>query len=140
MIYLILGAALLTLWLWAGERPRLAGRREWRLAAAALSVAAFAAAAFVGLRGGWGKAIVLALAGLWLADSVRRQVRGPPAPVAQEMSLAQARSFLGVGPQADAAEIAQAYARLMQRVHPDKGGAAGLAAQLNAARARLKRG
>jgi curved DNA-binding protein CbpA len=34
-------------------------------------------------------------------------------------------------------EVRAAYARLIQMAHPDKGGTAGLAAQLNAARDRL---
>jgi curved DNA-binding protein CbpA len=55
-------------------------------------------------------------------------------------SLAEARSILGVGPQASRAEIQAAYARLIRMAHPDKGGTAGLAAQLNAARDRLLNG
>jgi hypothetical protein len=139
--YLAVGLAVLVLLAWVAKRPRFAVRREWRLLAGALAVAAFAAAAFVGLRGGWGKAIVLVLAGLWLADSVRRQAGTPSIDrQTQEMSLSEARSVLGVGPQADAAEIARAYDRLIRITHPDKGGTAGLTAQLNAARARLRRG
>jgi curved DNA-binding protein CbpA len=53
------------------------------------------------------------------------------------MSAEEARRVLGVGPDADAAEIRAAYTRLMRAVHPDTGGSAGLAAQLNAARDRL---
>jgi curved DNA-binding protein CbpA len=45
-----------------------------------------------------------------------------------------------VGETADRAEIHAAYRRLMQRAHPDRGGSAGLAAQLNAARDRLLKG
>jgi curved DNA-binding protein CbpA len=44
---------------------------------------------------------------------------------------------LGVAPDADAEAVQAAYVRLMRRVHPDTGGAPGLAAQLNAARDRL---
>jgi curved DNA-binding protein CbpA len=53
------------------------------------------------------------------------------------MSKADARSILGVGPEASREEVEAAYRRLMQRAHPDRGGSAGLAAQLNAARDRL---
>jgi DnaJ-class molecular chaperone len=53
------------------------------------------------------------------------------------MSDAEARRILGVGPAATREEIQAAYTRLMRAVHPDKGGTAGLAAQLNAARDRL---
>jgi curved DNA-binding protein CbpA len=45
--------------------------------------------------------------------------------------------MLGVAESADAETIEAAYRRLMFRVHPDMGGAAGLAAQLTAARAAL---
>jgi curved DNA-binding protein CbpA len=53
------------------------------------------------------------------------------------MSAAEARSILGVEPDATPDQIRSAYTRLMQRAHPDKGGTTGLAAQLNAARDRL---
>jgi hypothetical protein len=62
----------------------------------------------------------------------RREEGGP--------SLSEARSILGVGPDATKAEIQAAYARLIRLAHPDKGGTAGLAAQLNAARDRLLNG
>jgi DnaJ-class molecular chaperone len=45
--------------------------------------------------------------------------------------------MLGVDTSASEAEIQAAYLRLMRRVHPDHGGASGLAAQLNLARDRL---
>ena len=53
------------------------------------------------------------------------------------MDLAEARAMLGVSDSAGREEIEAAYRRLMKRVHPDHGGAPGLAIQLNAARARL---
>jgi curved DNA-binding protein CbpA len=53
------------------------------------------------------------------------------------MSLEEARAVLGVPAGATREEIRAAYTRLMRSVHPDKGGTAGLAAQLNAARDRL---
>ena len=53
------------------------------------------------------------------------------------MSLSEARAILGVDEAAGAEEIRAAYARLIRRAHPDAGGSAGLAAQLNAARDRL---
>jgi curved DNA-binding protein CbpA len=56
------------------------------------------------------------------------------------MSLAEARSILGVAEGASPAEIQAAYSRLMRLAHPDKGGTSGLAAQLNAARDRLLKG
>jgi curved DNA-binding protein CbpA len=50
------------------------------------------------------------------------------------MSVEEASDILGISPSADAEAVAEAYRRLMQRAHPDKGGSSGLAAQLNAAR------
>jgi hypothetical protein len=138
MLYLALGGVLLVgyLWLTGGKAPILK-RREWRVLTAAMALAAFTAAVFVGVRGSWGSAIVLTVVGLWLAASSRKTtlVSGPP-PTAR-MSDAEARRILGVGPDASRGEIQAAYTRLMRAVHPDRGGTAGLAAQLNAARDRL---
>jgi hypothetical protein len=141
MTYLALGCAALALWLWlTGRRKPVFKRREWRLMSAAFALAAFTGAAWVGLRGSWGAAIVLVVLGLWLAASARSNVRpaaaSPREPV-RRMSEADARALLGVTPEADRAEIEAAYKRLMRMAHPDSGGTTGLAAQLNAARDRL---
>jgi len=74
---------------------------------------------------------------MWMTVSAR-----PTGPAALNESSSrlgdqEARSILGVGPEASSAEIQAAYARLMRLAHPDKGGTDGLAAQLNAARDRL---
>lgn len=139
MLYLALGGVLLAgyLWLTGGKVPILK-RREWRILTAALALTAFTAAAFVGVRGSWGAAIVLTVVGLWLAASSRNTI-APTPPASAQMSEAEARQILGVGPGATKPEIQAAYTRLMRAVHPDKGGTAGLAAQLNAARDRLLR-
>ncbi len=63
--------------------------------------------------------------------------RAQPPPDRRGMSEADARSILGVEERASPQEIRAAYMRLIKRVHPDQGGAAGLAAHLNAARDRL---
>ena len=137
MVYLLLGGAVLALYVWAtGGKSPLLKRREWRVLTGALSLAAFTAAAYVGVRGGWGSAIVLSVVGLWLAASTRKSTLAPPPPTAK-MSADEARRILGVGAEATREEIQGAYTRLMRAVHPDKGGTAGLAAQLNAARDRL---
>jgi len=113
-------------------------RRQWRLLSGAISVAAFAAAAYVGARGAWEISIVLVILGLWLVTTTR--INGPapvrPPPV-EAMSLAEARSILGVEADAGPKEIKAAYSRLMRMAHPDKGGTTGLAVKLNAARDRL---
>jgi hypothetical protein len=145
MLYLMVGGAALALILWGGGLEVFKAR-GWRLLSGAFALAAFSAAAFVGLRGGWGKAIVLVIVGLWLASLARRlgpwatASRAGPRPAPEQApptSLNEARSILGVGPEATRAEIKAAHARLMRMAHPDKGGTSGLAAQLNAARDRL---
>jgi hypothetical protein len=145
MIYLALGAAVLALLVWAGRagKPKFK-RREWRFLSAAAALVAFTGAAYAGVRGAWEPAIVLTVVGLWLVFSTRT-AGGPAAPPARDrdrgrMSLAEARSILGVGSDASASEIQTAYARLMRLAHPDKVGTDGLAAQLNAARDRLLKG
>lgn len=138
MLYIALGCAALLLLVWLGRGKPVLKRREWRFIAGAFAIACFAAAAYVGVRGGWGKSIVLVVLGLWLAVSTRRTGMVSP-PSSGRISDSEARSILGVGPQATEAEIREAYGRLMRMAHPDKGGTSGLAAQLNAARDRLLR-
>lgn len=137
MVYLLVGAAILALLVWAGRRP-VQTTRAVRLSSGLLAGLAAVGAVVSGLRGGW--MLSLALVGLstWLGYRARSsagpsiQGRGPGV-----MSESDARSILGVDPQAGREEIESAYRRLMQRAHPDAGGSAGLAAQLNAARDRL---
>jgi hypothetical protein len=137
--YLVLGGALFALVLWAGRKGLILKRREWRLLSGGLALAAFTAAAYMTLKGGWGAGIVLAVIGLWLAASARRTGGLAPPAGSRSMSDGEARAILGVAADAGPAEIKAAYARLMRSVHPDKGGTDGLAAQLNAARDRLLR-
>jgi hypothetical protein len=139
VVYLLLGA--LALWLISGASRRFRlPRREWRFLTAAAAVAAFAGAAFATVREAWLPAAVLVVFGVWLALSSRRPPGASPGPRTERMSEAEARGILGVGPEARAQEIQAAYRRLMRSVHPDTGGTAGLAAQLNAARDRLLKG
>jgi hypothetical protein len=141
MQFLALGAALLALILWASGGKRVLKRREWRFISGAFAIAAFAAAAYVGLTGRWGAAIVLVVMGLGLAVSTRRtgERAAAPPPGGGRMSLSEARAILGVEPGATPDEVKAAYTRLMRLAHPDKGGTSGLASQLNAARDRLLR-
>ena len=53
---------------------------------------------------------------------------------AQPMHPAEARKLLGVGAEASAEDIRAAHRTLIAKVHPDAGGSAGLATQVNAAR------
>ncbi len=79
------------------------------------------------------------LAQLW------RRWRGEPeperhadaAPRHGRMSVREARDVLGVGQAASREEITAAHRRLIQRLHPDRGGSAGLAARINEARETL---
>jgi len=137
MLYLVAGGAALALYLWVIGRTSLQLKwRQWRVLTAALAVACFTAAVFVSVKGGWGSGIVLAVLGLALASSARKSSPppSPPVPTREAMSVREARRILGVGAETSRDEIQDAYTRLMRTVHPDKGGTAGLAAQLNAAR------
>jgi hypothetical protein len=60
-----------------------------------------------------------------------------PSARTEPMSRDEACRILGLEPGADAAAIRAAHRRLMKRVHPDLGGSAALAAQINAAKERL---
>ena len=140
MLYLAFGAAILWLLVGLGRGQTVFKRREWRLLSGAFALAAFAAAAYVGLRGGWEISIILVILGLWLVTSARingPRAAVPPPPPERGMSRQEACSILGVGPDATVDEIQAAYSRLIRMAHPDKGGTTGLAAQLNAARDRL---
>ncbi len=136
MFYVAIGCAALALFIWASRGKPILKRREWRFLVAVMALACFAAAAYVGVRGGWGKSIVLVVMGLWLVVSTRRTGLGAPS-LSGRISDTEARSILGVSANATTEEIQAAYSRLMRMAHPDKGGTSGLAAQLNAARDRL---
>lgn len=140
MSYLLVAAVVVAVLLWGARTRRILAQAGWRIASGGFAIGVLAAAGFVTSRGGWIEGILLAVIGLLLALSSRwPRLAGRPhtAPSSDEMSLEQARAMLGVGPAATPQEIKAAYARLIRRVHPDVGGAPGLAAQLNLARDRL---
>jgi hypothetical protein len=130
---LALGAAVLVILVLVGRRPGLL-RQPQRLARGFFAALAAGAAVVAGLRGAWIASLALIALSAWIGVGLRRSE--PPA-VTGAMSLEQARSILGVGAGASPAEIEAAYRQLIRRAHPDVGGTSGLAAQLNAARARL---
>jgi hypothetical protein len=137
MIYLALAALAFAGLVWIG-RGRARPTNLARYGVALLALAAAGGAFYEALRAQWvGSAILIALA-LYTGQSARA-----PRPAAAggdtgpDMSDVEARSILGVPEGASKADIRAAYTRLMKRVHPDAGGAPGLAAQLNAARDRL---
>ncbi|HEY1427162.1 MAG TPA: J domain-containing protein [Caulobacteraceae bacterium] len=133
MIFVALAVLVLAALVGLGRRPLMA-RAQGRYAAFIVAVLALAAAAWDAARGGWLGGSILATAALWLATSAGRPLVRPRA---SSMGIAEAAAMLGVAENADARTIDAAYRRLMFRVHPDRGGAAGLATQLNAARAAM---
>lgn len=60
--------------------------------------------------------------------------QAPPTGSSGAMSLADAREILGVGADATREEIRHAHRELMKRLHPDTGGSAALARQVQEAR------
>lgn len=132
MIFVAFAVLVLAALVGLGRKPLMA-RAQGRYAAFAMAALAIAAAAWDALRGGWLGGSILASAALWLVTSASRPRLGRAAG----MGLADAAATLGVAENADARTIDAAYRRLMFRVHPDQGGAPGLAAQLNAARAAM---
>jgi hypothetical protein len=128
LIFIALGMLGLALLVTLGRQPWLARGRNRYAAFAAAAVAA-TAAAWDAARGGWIGGSVLLSVALWLVTSA-----WGPRRTRSNMGMAEAAATLGVAESAGRDEIEAAYRRLMLRVHPDTGGAAGLAAQLNAAR------
>jgi hypothetical protein len=144
VIWILTGLAVLALLAWAGRTGAPTGRRAWRLLAPAIALVAVVAGVFSLLRGAWPAGLLLVGAGLVMAAVARtaptRTSAPPPQAAPDDMTLAAARSVLGVGPEASRDEILAAHARLIRRIHPDAGGTDGLAAHLNAARDRLLEG
>ena len=62
------------------------------------------------------------------------QTRPPPAGTSTSIGRAEALAILGLAEGATAEEIRAAHRRLIQRVHPDVGGSADLAARINRAK------
>ena len=144
MLIAVIALAAFGLLVWIGRRP-LSLENPTRLLMALASAAAAAGAVVSGLRGVWLGTLVLVGLSVWLGGQARagstRSGQGGGSQNGDAISRRQAAQILGVEADASRAEIEAAYRRLMQRAHPDHGGTAGLAAQLNAARDRLvKRG
>ena len=62
------------------------------------------------------------------------QAKQPPRSRASTMTRQQAADLLGVSVNASADEIRLAHKKLMQKVHPDRGGSDALAKQINEAK------
>jgi hypothetical protein len=131
VIWLLAVAAVLVVFVWLGRRGAKAGG-DWRAAAAVLSAAAGVGAVAAASRGAYVTAgVLVGLAAFVLAAGRRRG--------AGVLSDQEARTLLGVGPEATPEEIRAAHRVLIRTAHPDQGGSAELAARLNAARDRLLR-
>lgn len=137
MLYIALGFLLLGLVV-GGAGMRRAGRfarKSWRPGAGVLALAAFVGAAICAVREAFAPAVGLLALAVFLSLSTRRTASAPHVqPAAEPPEVAAAAAILGVSPDASEEEVQTAYLRLIRRIHPDQGGSAGLAAQLNAAR------
>lgn len=136
----LLIAGLLLGQLWARRSRRLWGSGTARPGMALAGLASLLAALVTAVRGLWIEALGLLLLAAVLAGTARTRALGgergssSDRDRATRMSIGEAASLLGVPAGAPEAEINAAYRRLMRSVHPDQGGTAGLAAQLNSAR------
>jgi CysZ protein len=63
----------------------------------------------------------------------RRHAETPRAPI-ERMPPEEARAVLGIGPDAGPQEVRSAHRRLIQRLHPDRGGSDYLASKINEAK------
>lgn len=120
-----------------GRQGEKAGRGHWRISATVLSGVLLAGGVLALSRGSWVLGTGLAGASLYLALASR--IRSILPKSADDLTDAEARAILGVGPTATADDINIAWRRLMVRAHPDQGGTEGLAARVNAARDRLRK-
>jgi len=66
-----------------------------------------------------------------------RQAQSPPPRGKQRMSVEEAIEVLGLKPGYTREDVIQAHRRMMQKVHPDRGGSDYLAAQINKAKETL---
>ena len=123
MTLLLLVAAAVALWGWRTGQLRALRHGDVAAALAALIGASL-------LRHGDSVPALIALggAGLWVWARTRRV----PAPSASALNAA--RALLELPPRADAQAVRAAHRRLILRVHPDAGGSAELARQVNQAR------
>ncbi|MBB5745406.1 J domain-containing protein [Brevundimonas variabilis] len=134
----LIAAALAALAVWAlvrlGRQTEGPRRGQWRIAATLLATALLGGGALALSRGAYIPGGGMIAVGLYLV--VASRIRS--LPVRREaVDEAEARSILGVGPDATPEAINAAWRRLIGRAHPDQGGTEGLAARLNAARDRL---
>ena len=151
MIWLLVGGAILALFLWllrAFSRASIGEVKLFLRWIGALAGISLALLLILTGRGGFALSALLLLGPLvwdrWLGPFLARrgasseqagQGREPPRrPNRGGMSREEAYAVLGLKPGAGEAEIRAAYRRLMATAHPDKGGSDWIAARLNQAR------
>ncbi len=136
----LIGLALAALAVWAlvrlGRQTEGPRRGQWRIAATLLATALLGGGTLALSRGAYVAGGGMIAVGLYLV--VASRLRSVPAR-RETLGDVEARSILGVGPDATPEAVNAAWRRLMGRAHPDQGGTEGLAARLNAARDRLLR-
>jgi DnaJ-domain-containing protein 1 len=71
---------------------------------------------------------------VWLVRRLGQARGNGTANQDRPMSRAEACAVLGIPEDADRNQIIEAHRRLMQRLHPDRGGSDALASRVNAAR------
>lgn len=137
LIWLVLAAIAVWALVRLGRQSEGTRRGHWRISATVLSGVLLAGGVLALSRGSWLLGTGLAGTGLYLALASRVRTILPKS--ADDLTEAEARAILGVGPTATADDIQAAWRRQMARAHPDQGGTEGLAARVNAARDRLRK-
>lgn len=87
-----------------------------------------------------GGALLALLMAIWRRAAAPQgpgRAEPPPQPRATRMSRESAYEILGLKPGASREEIVEAHRRLMQKVHPDRGGSSHLATEVNEAKSVL---
>jgi hypothetical protein len=134
---LIALAAFLSVGWWFSRQKSAQASRIVRML---LGGGAVAAGAMLALRGALPLGIPIGLFGLGMlgiainAPGQGGSQRPGPPPATNAMSLADAREILGVSADATREEIRHAHRQLMKKLHPDTGGSAALARQVQEAR------
>lgn len=77
--------------------------------------------------------LLLLIAVIWIARRARQMPPSRPRPPAP-LGRAEALAVLGLPEGATRDQIVQAHRQLIQKLHPDRGGSAALAAQVNLAK------
>ena len=137
MILLALLAALLVGAALGARGFHAMGRRlrgPWRPGLGVLALLSALAGLLLLARAEWlPGALLLGLSGV--LGTIARRRAALAAPARTGLGRREAAALLGVAVDASPNVVEEAYRRLIRRTHPDAGGTAGLAAQLNAARA-----